>query len=41
MSNKIKIALLGLGSVGETFAEHFLEKIQEQHINVEIEKIKL
>ncbi len=36
MSSKIKIALLGLGSVGETFAEHFLEKIQEQHINVEI-----
>lgn len=36
MSNKIKVALLGLGSVGETFAEHFLEKIQEQHINVEI-----
>lgn len=36
MSNKIKVALLGLGSVGETFAEHFLEKIQEEHINVEI-----
>jgi len=36
MGNKIKVALLGLGSVGEIFAEHFLEKIQEQHINVEI-----
>lgn len=36
MSNTIKVALLGLGSVGETFAEHFLEQIQEQHINVEI-----
>ena len=36
MSNKIKVALLGLGGVGETFAEHFLEKIQEEHINVEI-----
>lgn len=36
MSNKVKVALLGLGSVGEIFAEHFLEKIQEQHINVEI-----
>jgi len=36
MSNKIKVALLGLGSVGETFAEHFLEKIQEENANVEI-----
>ncbi|TCV89579.1 hypothetical protein [Sulfurirhabdus autotrophica] len=36
MSNKVNVALLGLGSVGETFAENFLEKIQEQHINVEI-----
>lgn len=36
MSNKVRVALLGLGSVGETFAEHFLEKIQEEHINVEI-----
>ena len=36
MSNKVKVALLGLGSVGETFAENFLVKIQEEHINVEI-----
>ena len=36
MSNKVNVALLGLGSVGETFAENFLEKIQEQRINVEI-----
>lgn len=36
MSNKVKVALLGLGSVGETFAEHFLEKIQEEHASVEI-----
>jgi len=36
MGNKVKVALLGLGSVGESFAEHFLEKIQEEHVNVEI-----
>ncbi len=36
MSNKIKVALLGLGNVGEAFAEHFLAKIQEEHIDVEI-----
>ena len=36
MSNKIRVALLGLGHVGEVFAEHFLEKIQEGHANVEI-----
>lgn len=36
MSNKVSVALLGLGNVGEIFAENFLEKIQEQHINVEI-----
>lgn len=36
MAQKIKIALLGLSRVGEIFSEHFLEKIQEQHINVEI-----
>lgn len=36
MSNKVNVALLGLGSVGETFAENFLERIQEQHVNVEI-----
>jgi homoserine dehydrogenase len=36
MSHVVKVALLGLGEVGETFAEHFLEKIQEEHVNVEI-----
>ena len=36
MSSKVRVALLGLGSVGEIFAENFLEKIQEEHANVEI-----
>lgn len=36
MTTVVKVALLGLGGVGETFAEHFLEKIQEEHVNVEI-----
>lgn len=36
MSHTVKVALLGLGEVGEKFAEHFLEKIQEEHVNVEI-----
>ncbi len=36
MGKKIKVAILGLGSVGEVFSENFLEKIQEEHINVEI-----
>jgi len=36
MSNKVRVALLGLGHVGEIFAENFLEKIQEEHANVEI-----
>lgn len=36
MAKKIKVAILGLGTVGEIFSENFLEKIQEQHINVEI-----
>ena len=36
MSNKVNVALLGLGSVGETFAENFLVKIQEERVNVEI-----
>jgi homoserine dehydrogenase len=36
MSNKVNVALLGLGLVGEKFAENFLEKIQEEHVNVEI-----
>jgi homoserine dehydrogenase len=36
MSENIRVALLGLGEVGETFAEQFLEKIQESKIPVEI-----
>lgn len=36
MSHVVKVALLGLGEVGEKFAEHFLEKIQEEQVNVEI-----
>ncbi len=36
MSQVVKVALLGLGDVGEKFAEHFLEKIQEEHVKVEI-----
>lgn len=36
MNHTVKVALLGLGEVGEKFAEHFLEKIQEEHVNVQI-----
>ena len=36
MSEKIKVALLGLGEVGQEFAEHFLEIIQEGGKPVEI-----
>lgn len=36
MSHVVKVALLGLGEVGEKFAEHFLEKIQEEGVHVEI-----
>lgn len=36
MTDKIKVALLGLGSVGEDFAEAFLEMIQEGGKPVEI-----
>lgn len=36
MSYKIKVALLGLGSVGQDFAENFLEIIQEGGKAVEI-----
>jgi homoserine dehydrogenase len=36
MKNNIRIALLGLGEVGQAFAEHFLEKIQEHNAPVEI-----
>lgn len=36
MVEKIKIALVGLGEVGEDFAEHLLEQIQEHRAPVEI-----
>lgn len=36
MSEKIKVALLGLGDIGQEFAEHFLEIIQEGGKPVEI-----
>lgn len=36
MSEKIKVALLGLGEIGEEFAENFLEIIQEGGKPVEI-----
>lgn len=36
MSEKIKVALLGLGNVGQQFAEAFLEIIQEKGKPVEI-----
>lgn len=36
MSEKIKVALLGLGEIGQEFAENFLEIIQEGGKPVEI-----
>ncbi|MDH3354775.1 MAG: hypothetical protein OEL79_06130, partial [Chromatiales bacterium] len=36
MGEKINIALLGLGAVGQDFAEHFLEIIQEGGKAIEI-----
>ncbi len=36
MAEKIKVALVGLGEVGEDFAEHLLEQIQEHRAPVEI-----
>ena len=36
MSHPVRVALLGLGEVGERFAEYFLEKIQEDRARVEI-----
>ncbi len=36
MSRKIRVALLGLGEVGQDFAEMFLEKMQEGGRPVEI-----
>lgn len=36
MAGKIRVALLGLGRVGQQFAEHLLEKIQEGRKPIEI-----
>ncbi|MHB8454550.1 MAG: hypothetical protein ACYDDO_07570 [Acidiferrobacterales bacterium] len=36
MHRKIRIALLGLGELGQTFAENFLEKIHTDRIPIEI-----
>ena len=36
MSGVIKVALLGLGEVGQVFAEELLEKIQENNKPIEI-----
>uniref|UniRef100_E6QS71 Aspartate/homoserine dehydrogenase NAD-binding domain-containing protein n=1 Tax=mine drainage metagenome TaxID=410659 RepID=E6QS71_9ZZZZ len=36
MAHQIRIALIGLGRVGETFAINFLERIQMQHIDAKI-----
>jgi homoserine dehydrogenase len=36
MGKKIRVALVGLGTVGEVFAEHLLEKIQEGGMPIEI-----
>ena len=36
MSDKIKVAILGLGNVGQEFAEQLLERIQEGGMPIEI-----
>lgn len=36
MAKKIRVALVGLGNVGEVFAEHLLAKIQEGGMPIEI-----
>jgi homoserine dehydrogenase len=36
MNKKIRVALLGLGEVGELFAERLLAKIQESKLPIEI-----
>ena len=36
MSEKIKVAILGLGNIGQEFAEHLLERIQEGGMPIEI-----
>ena len=36
MSDKIKVAILGLGNIGQEFAEHLLARIQEGGMPIEI-----
>lgn len=36
MSDKIKVAILGLGNIGQEFAEHLLARIQESGMPIEI-----
>jgi homoserine dehydrogenase len=36
MADKIKIAILGLGNIGQEFAEHLLARIQEGGMPIEI-----
>lgn len=36
MSDKIKVAILGLGNIGQEFAEHLLARIQEGRMPIEI-----
>ncbi len=36
MTKTIKVALIGLGEIGEAFAEHFLERIQVGGMPIEI-----
>ena len=36
MSDKIKVAILGLGKAGQAFAEHLLARIQEGGMPIEI-----
>jgi homoserine dehydrogenase len=36
MADKIKVAILGLGNIGQEFAEHLLERIQEGGMPIEI-----
>lgn len=36
MSDKIKVAILGLGNIGQEFAEHLLARIQEGGMPIDI-----
>lgn len=36
MSHSIKVAILGLGNIGQAFSEHLLERIQEKGMPIEI-----